>query len=52
MSESLLQTLQQEYFNNGDKYYLEGKKIQIARMDAGKEEIRSLAKKVGLKIDD
>jgi hypothetical protein len=30
---------------------LEGNKILIARMDIGKEEVRNLAKRVGLKID-
>lgn len=52
MGESLLKTLQKDYFNNGEKFFLEGKKIQIARMDVGKEEIMNIAKRFGLKIDD
>ena len=31
---------------------MEGKKIQIARMDIGKEEVRNIAMRVGLKIDE
>ena len=49
MSEDMLDALKNE-FDQG-KYMVEGFKIKIGRMDVSKEQVRQVAKEVGLRVD-